>query len=200
MIKIIVFDLGSVIFKEDWIKLNDVFFRKFGISTLIRSQYGEKIQRIYDDALVGKKKMSDVFEEICKEKKIDHNIQELCDFYKEEYKKNKSINTEMIELIKSLKKKYKIVCFTDTNDLHFEAHKEQGILDLFDEKFASHIIGMRKKDPNVFEIVLKKLDVLPEEVLFIDDNPKNISSASSLGLKTILFKNAKELKEELKKY
>lgn len=192
------FDLGSVIFKVDWIKLNEAFFKKFGISTLIRSQYGEKIQKIYDDTLIGKKKMSDVFEEICKEKKAKYNVQELCNFYKEEYKKNKSINREIIEFIKKLKKKYKIVCFTDTNDLHFEAHQEQGILDLFDEKFASHLIGMRKKDSEVFERVLKELGVFPEEVLFIDNNQKNISSASSLGIKTILFKNAKELEKKLK--
>ena len=200
MFKIIIFDLGNVLFKENWERLNKSFLKKFNISTLIRSRYGEKIQKIYDKALIGKKEMRDVFEKICKEKGLNHNIKKLCYFYKEEYKKNKVLDQKMIQLIKTLKKKYKVVCFTDTNDLHFEAHKEQGILDLFDEKFASHLIGIRKADNKSFELVLKKLGVSPNEVLFIDDNPKNISSANSIGIKTILFRNFDDLKRQLRNF
>jgi len=194
------FDLGSVLFKENWEGLSRSFLKKFNISTLIRSQYGEKIQKIYDEALIGKKKMKDVFEMICKEKGLNHDIKQLCYFYKEEYKKNKVLNQNIVQLVKTLKKKYKVVCFTDTNDLHFEAHKEQGILDLFDEKFTSHLIGMRKKNNKSFELVLKKLGAFPSEVLFIDDNPKNISSANSIGIKTILFKNFNDLERQLKNF
>jgi FMN phosphatase YigB (HAD superfamily) len=43
---------------------------------------------------------------------------------------------------------------------------------LFDEKFASYQIGIRKKDPSAFEKILKKLKLKPEEVLLIDNNPE----------------------------
>jgi len=200
MIKAIIFDLGGIIFKEDWVGLDKEFFDKFGISTLIRTQYGDKIKKIYDDALIGKKKMKDVFKEICKQENKKHNIKELCNFYKEAYKRNKALNQELMRLIKKLRKRVKVVCYTDANDLHFKAHKEQGILDLFDEKFASYKIKARKKNPKAFEKILKKLKLKPEEVLLIDNNPENIFSAKSLGIKTILFKSNKELVKELKKF
>jgi beta-phosphoglucomutase-like phosphatase (HAD superfamily) len=108
MIKVIIFDLGGIIFKVDWIRLNKEFFDKFGISTLIRTQYGKKIQKIYDDTLIGKKKMKDVFKEICKQENKKHNIKELCNFYKEAYKRNKILNQELIGLIKNLEKVLKL--------------------------------------------------------------------------------------------
>ncbi len=200
MIKAIIFDLGSVVFKEDWIGLNKEFFEKFGISTLIRTKYGKRIQKIYDDALVGNKKMRDVFKEICAQENKNYNINELCSFYKEAYKRNKILNHEVIRLIKKLRKRVKVVCYTDTNDLHFKAHEEQGILKLFDKKFASHQIGKRKSNPSAFKKILRKLKLKPQEVLFIDNNQKNIDSAKSLGINTILFKNNKELIKDLKKF
>jgi len=199
MIKVIIFDLGSVIFKEDWISLNEEFIKKFGISTLIRSNYGLEIQKVYDDALVGKKSMADVFNKICEVKGLNFDIDKLCSFYKEAYKRNKKLNLEIVEIIKNIRKNFKVICLTDTNHIHFEAHQEQGILDLFDEKFGSHQIGIRKKDPKVFEIILKKLNVDPKEVLFIDDNLKNIENAKSLGIKVIHFKDNVQLIKELDK-
>ena len=193
------FDLGSVLFRENWEELNSEFIKKFGISTLMRSNYGPKIQKIYDDALTGRKNMGEVFNEICKVKRLKRDVNELCLFYKEAYKKNKELNKEVIDLIKKLRKKFKVVCLTDTNHLHFEAHQEQGILDLFDEKFGSHQIGLRKKDPKTFEIILKKLKINPEQLLFIDNNLRNIENAKSFGINIIQFKDNKQLIRELKK-
>ena len=200
MIKVIMLDLGSVIFKEDWEGLNEEFIKKFGVSTLMRSSYGQEIQNVYDDALTGKKSMADVFNEICKTKGLNLSINELCIFYKEAYQRNKELNKEIIELIKKLKKKFKVVCFTDTNNLHFEAHQEQGILDLFDKKFGSHQIGMRKNNPEAFKVILKKLNVGPDQVLFIDDNIKNIENAKSLGINTIHFEDNVQLIKDLNKF
>jgi HAD superfamily hydrolase (TIGR01509 family) len=48
-------------------------------------------------------------------------------------------------------------------------------------------VGLRKPDHAIFEHLIRQLDVTVGDALFIDDNPKNLDSATELGFKTILF-------------
>jgi HAD superfamily hydrolase (TIGR01509 family) len=47
---------------------------------------------------------------------------------------------------------------------------------------------MRKPDLEIYEQVLGKLKVKPEEILFIDDQLENIEPAQKLGMHTVLAK------------
>ena len=46
---------------------------------------------------------------------------------------------------------------------------------------------------------MKESNLKPKEILFIDDIKRNTKTAEKLGIKTILFENTEQLKEELKK-
>lgn len=199
MIRAIIFDFGSVLFKEDWIKLSKEMKKRVGISTLINTDYGKKVIHEWRKASVGKSRMKEVFKRICEERKINGNIEKICREYIKVYNKSKKLNKPLIKKIKSLKKKYLLVCHTDTNEFHFEGHRRQGLLSLFHKHFASHLIGKRKYDKKAFKIVLKKLKLEPAEIVFIDDNPANIKNARSLGMNTIQFKNNNQLFKNLKK-
>ena len=52
-------------------------------------------------------------------------------------------------------------------------------------------------EDKIFNHVLNSLKINPEESVFIDDKEKNLIFAKKLGIKTILFKNFNQLKEEL---
>ena len=56
---------------------------------------------------------------------------------------------------------------------------------------------MAKPDPAAFEAVLKRLDVAPEEAVFIDDTIEHVLAAEGLGLRGILFTTAEALAEQL---
>lgn len=198
MIKTIIFDLGSVCFEIDWEAINKEMIKKFGISTMIRSNYGKDINEIYDKAQRGEVSLKDVFEIICKEKKLDKN--EVTDYYKNLYKKNKKINEKLTNLINKLKGKVKIACLSDTNDIHFLAHEEQKHLDNFDFVFASFKIGKIKRDKGAFEKILEELGVKSNEVVLVDDNDKNIENAKLHGLRTIKYENYEQLIKDLKKF
>jgi len=47
---------------------------------------------------------------------------------------------------------------------------------------------------------LKKLGHKPEEIVFIDDMKINLEVPKNFGVKTILFKNAAQLKKDLNKF
>jgi len=195
-IKVIIFDIGSVCTDADWLKINEEMMKKFKISTLVRSSGSPELNKLYDETMTGKRDILDYFEKIADGK---HDAKEVADFYKESYKRNRIVNKELLKKIEKLKKRFIIACLTDTQRIHFEAHEEQGILNSFAHKFASHQIGGVKTDKNTFLKVLKHLDIKPKEAIFIDDREKNIKNAKELGIKTILFKNNKQLITDLHK-
>jgi len=199
MIKAIIFDFGSVLFKEDWIALSNEVEKKFGISTLLRSKYSKNVVNELDRANIGKSRMSKVFRKVCGERKFKGNIKRLCSYYIKAYNRYKTLNKPLIKTIKSLKKNYLLACHTDTNEFHYAGHRRQGLLKLFDRHFASYLIGKRKCDKKAFKIVLKSLKIKPAEIAFIDDSSVNIKNAKSLGIKAILFRNNKQLFRHMRK-
>lgn len=103
------------------------------------------------------------------------------------------------EIIETLKEKgFKLGLLSDhsrewiehCND-KFDYHK------LFHSTQYSFEVECCKTDKETFELLLEKLDEKPENCLFIDDSKKNISTAKSIGLNTIQFKNPDQLKKEL---
>ena len=59
----------------------------------------------------------------------------------------------------------------------------------FDRVFNSYRYGVTKRDPAFFHIALDALDARPEDTLFVDDAPRNVAVAASLGLRTILYRD-----------
>lgn len=53
--------------------------------------------------------------------------------------------------------------------------------------FVSYELGLLKPDVKIYQKVLQKLDALPEEVIFVDDKPRNVEAAQSIGIYGIVF-------------
>jgi len=56
---------------------------------------------------------------------------------------------------------------------------------------------MAKPDPAIYRLVLEKLNVRPEESLFLDDKLVNIEAAQALGMHAIQFSTVDHLRAEL---
>jgi putative hydrolase of the HAD superfamily len=63
----------------------------------------------------------------------------------------------------------------------------------FDDCFFSCEIGYSKADPEFFRSVLNRLDARPEEVLYFDDEEKNVQNALSLDITSKLYFDLKDL-------
>jgi epoxide hydrolase-like predicted phosphatase len=55
-------------------------------------------------------------------------------------------------------------------------------LDYFVE---SAIVGIRKPNPEIFQLALKKIGCKPEEAVFLDDIGSNLKAAKKLGIRCI---------------
>ncbi len=109
------------------------------------------------------------------------------------------IDTEVVEVIKSLKRNYKIGLLSNSNTEFIEGIlKDHNLNDLFDSIVISQKVGFIKPQREIFEIALKELNVEASEVLFVDDRESNTSAGEKLGIRGILYRGANTLKEELK--
>lgn len=63
--------------------------------------------------------------------------------------------------------------------------------------FSSCFVGIRKPDEGIYRLALGVTQRRAEESLFIDDRELNLESARQLGMRTIHFQNALQLKREL---
>lgn len=60
-----------------------------------------------------------------------------------------------------------------------------GLDDVFDHVVESRVVGLRKPDPRIYELVCERLSVPPSAAAFLDDIGANLKPARALGMTTI---------------
>jgi len=108
------------------------------------------------------------------------------------------INQDVLDLIKQSRNKYKTVLFTNNYQDLFEYIKQQyDLSDYFDILISSSSMHLRKPEEVAYWYLLKRLGLIAEECVFIDDKQKNIDSAKSLGINGVVYGDFQQLKQEL---
>ena len=101
---------------------------------------------------------------------------------------------EKIELLQRLKQLgVELYLLSNINELHASAAEARFLeLDLpfsfhslFKKVYYSHEVGMRKPDPEIFNLILNENGLRSDEVLFVDDSIQHIHSARALGIESI---------------
>jgi putative hydrolase of the HAD superfamily len=72
-----------------------------------------------------------------------------------------------------------------------------GLRPYFDVTFSSCYMGLRKPQPIIYRHALDILGKPAERVLFIDDRKENAAAAAAVGMKSIRFEGAGQLRREL---
>lgn len=96
------------------------------------------------------------------------------------------------EILEELKKRdLKLGIITNgKGQFQYDNIRALGIEHYFSTILISEWEGIKKPDPEIFKAGLQKLQVLPEECLFVGDHPNNdILAARQIGMKTIWKKD-----------
>lgn len=99
--------------------------------------------------------------------------------------------SEVVALLPDLRNRMPLYAFSNTNQVHathFRAHYADEI-SAFITVFCSNEIGLRKPEIEAYLNVCQRMDVRPENVLFLDDNEENIEGALVAGLDAHLCKS-----------
>ena len=105
-----------------------------------------------------------------------------------------------VEIFRQLKEKGNLKHYALTNwshELFPTALELYDFLHWFDGRVVSGEERMRKPQPEFYKVLLDRYSLNADEVIFIDDNLRNVKAAEALGIKSIRFHSPEQLKEEL---
>ncbi|WP_327406586.1 HAD family phosphatase [Streptomyces sp. NBC_01288] len=99
-------------------------------------------------------------------------------------------NTELIDYVAGLRPHCRLGIlsnsFVGARELETAAY---GFDRLVDEIVYSHEIGVRKPDPRAFAVTCARLQVRPDDCLFVDDFAPNVEAARAAGMRAHLFED-----------
>ena len=104
------------------------------------------------------------------------------------------------DIIEQLRNNSRVVCGTNTIDSHYYYLLNQGNYNIFDEVYASNLMGISKPDPDFYWHILNKEGIKPENTIFVDDTEENILAAQKIGINSMLFIDAESLKRQIKTF
>ena len=179
MIKVIAFDFVGVLANEKDINL---------------SKEEEKLERMFGPNINDSDYMVNARNIFDKDSIIMRITEDLID---------KLYSTIDRDIFKKIKEKYKdIKLVIATNHLSFIRNfiGESFDVDYLDDLIISAEIHKIKPNHDFYYHIIDNYGIKPEELLFIDDNGENISSANSLGINTIKVEDNSNLLNQIYNY
>ncbi len=123
---------------------------------------------------------------------------EECTAVMREFFSGDALDTELVGCIRRMRGRYKTALLSNfTGSLPRLIENEYGLGDCFDAIIVSALVGMRKPDPAIYRLTLERLQVAPEEAVFVDDMSENVQAAAALGIHAIQFTSREALCAEL---
>jgi putative hydrolase of the HAD superfamily len=192
--KTIVFDFGRVIGHFDHrLAIEGLLPHSTLSADSLRAQlYGNPLEEAFEAGLISKEAFCRQIRDRCRFSCAD-------DVWTTAYGDMFWPDEEICALIPALKKNYRLVLGSNTNELHANQFCKQfaETLGHFDALVLSHEARCRKPQAAFYERCVKEAGCRAAECIFIDDLPANIAGARACGLEGIVFTNAAELRKEL---
>ncbi|HEX8334560.1 MAG TPA: HAD family phosphatase [Segetibacter sp.] len=201
-IKNIIFDLGGVFIEIDYPKTEKAFI-KLGVINFNEFYNQHHASDLFENLETGKASADEFYDAFREKIQTDLSNADIKNAWNAMLGK---FYPKHLKLLEKLRDQYKVVLFSNTNIIHYEAfqkiYREQTGNDTFDDYFIaahySHVLGLRKPYPEAFKAVLQKENLVAKETLFIDDTIKNIEGAKKVGLNTIWLESPETLIDALK--
>jgi len=141
--------------------------------------------------------LESLFDEFAPIYRLPHNY--IQDFWNENFPTCFSIDQNTIHFLNHIKSHFKIGIITN-GSTHRQKAKiiNTNLNNYFDTIIISEEVGLSKPDKRIFELALNKLNVQPEDVLFIgDDLEKDIAGPQNANIKGVWF-NPQKIKNTTK--
>jgi putative hydrolase of the HAD superfamily len=199
MIKIIIIDLGGVYFKAGTKIALPKICKLVNVSKQradeIFEGYPKKEGWLYRRGKITKEKF---WKAAVRKLKINEKlVPKLQKIWHSSYKPTAG----MKKLVAQLRRNYRVIVFSGNIKERIEyLNKKYDFKKDFDDFVFSFDAGFSKTEIGFYKVLLKRINCEPKECIFIDDLQEFLDTARSFGFKTILFKNSKQLKSNLRKF
>jgi putative hydrolase of the HAD superfamily len=194
MIKAVCFDLDGMFFTQE-------SFQKFkkALPTHHEIQDLDHVFHKSDEMVLfklGKLSEQEYWEYMCNELSIDLTDEEIFKILRDSY----DVNEKVRGFVKKIRAKGYLSCLCSNNFVTRvrELDKKFDFLKDFDVKVFSYEVGSVKPEKAIFEELLKRTNVKPDQIVYSDDNAERLSGAKEISIKTVVFKNFEQFVEDLK--
>jgi epoxide hydrolase-like predicted phosphatase len=194
-IKAVIYDMGGVILKSEDYAPRITLAKTYGLSRQ------ELEDQIFDSetaylATIGKISERDHWKRVFD---VLHVPLEQQQDFENAFWAGDRLDTELIDFLDSLRPEIKTAllsnAWTGTRQSLFEKY---GSKDVFDISVFSYEVRLAKPDPAIYRLMLSRLEIQPEEGIFLDDNLQNIEAANLLGIHGIHFKGREQAIREIR--
>lgn len=193
-IKTVIFDLGGVYFTNGTKRAIDIISRRWNLdSSLVADVFKGKIGTAYRENQI-------THEEFWKQAKetleIEAPMEELAEIWLNGYVPIEGT----VDIIKELKENgYEILYLSDNVQERIDYLEEKyHFLQYFKSGVFSHIVGVRKPNPKIYQLALNESSNPAQNCVYIDDKPNLLEEAEKLGMATIAFVNSDETRKKLR--
>lgn len=110
-------------------------------------------------------------------------------------------DNEVLTLARELAESGKCLMSTINNEsLELNQYRIRtfGLDEIFTLFVSSCFVGLRKPEPGIYRLAVELTQKAPEDCCFVDDRALNLEAAARLGMRTIRFGDAWQLRKELK--
>ena len=109
-------------------------------------------------------------------------------------------NSKMYALVDQLaKNNVRVALFSNVSARHAVLWRGMGLYRPFYPCILSCDINAKKPQKRSYKLMISILNFHPKEILFIDNQPKNIEAAQTFGIDAFVFESADQVEIELKK-
>ena len=190
MIKAVLFDMGGVIFRLNVPRCIDNFKTKAGFMDIEDFINIYQQQGFIGDFEAGKIDEEGFYANCMAHSRPGTSRETLADCF---CSLLDGTNEDAIELIRSLRGKYKLYLLSNNNPISLKllgeemAKKGLPIDETFEKKFCSFQLKTQKPGKEFFRKAIEGIGLDPSEMLLIDDSTANLQSAGELGIQTLQY-------------
>lgn len=198
MMKGIIFDLdGTLLNRDASVKMfiasqYDKFYKY--LSHVPKRSYITRFIELDNRGYVWKDK---VYQQLVEEFQIEHLMwEELLQNYITDFKYSCIPFADLIEMLRELKEKGFLLGMVTNGYGQFQMDNIRAldIEEFFDVILVSDWEGVKKPDPEIFMRVVNRLEISPEETIFIGDHPENdILAAQAIGMTGVWKRDVERL-------
>ena len=193
VIRAVVFDIGGVLEITPDLGVDRWWETRLGLPA---GQMAERMHDVWLSGSLGTITLEDVHQAITDRLGLDERqvAEFMADLWHEYLG---TANTELIEYARGLRPRYRTGILS--NSFVGAREREQaayGFEDLVDEIVYSHEAGMSKPDRRIYALVCSRLNVRPDETVFLDDTAVCVAGAREAGIHAVRYQdNAQAIAE-----
>jgi len=197
-IKAFVFDCGGVLLSNRDMSRYHSWEDRLGL------QRGELASRLYGGEAWRKAELGELSEDdywVAAGKELGLDDPQQVTTLKKDMWDSWTIDARTLALVDRVRQRHRVAILSNATDVLVTALRDRyGIADRFHTIISSADVGVAKPDRRIYEIALERLDVAPDQAVFVDDRPDNVAAAANLGMHVIWFVSGDLLARQMQHY